>query len=124
VVERIAVDKLSSQRLSRLLAAALKPDVRATLEGLKTEALRAEAATERLAKIEARLKELETDGARLRDDLAAAGKGGAPRVAEELGARLLKLEEELTKLRAEKEEATKAVHAAREAALSKVVARS
>jgi hypothetical protein len=123
-VERVSLDRLTAERLDKLLARSLSADVRATLSGLKSEVLKAEAAAARLAAVDRRIEQLYSDSIRLRDDLTAAGKGGAQRVAEELGARLLKLEEELTKLRADRDEATKAVHAAREAALSKVAARS
>lgn len=125
IVERLTIDALSTMRLDRLLAAAkLSGDVRSTLTALRTEVARAEAATARVQKIDARIRELEVDGNRLRENLAAAGKGGATRVAEHLGEKLLELEEELTKLRAEKEEATKSAQAARDAALSKVAQRS
>jgi hypothetical protein len=123
-VERVSLDRLTAERLDKLLARPLSSDVRATLSGLKSEVLKAEAAAARLAAVDRRIEQLYSDGIRLRDDLTAAGKGGAQRVAEELGARLLQLEEELTKLRADRDEATKAVHAAREAALSKVAVRS
>src|SRR5581483_8142196 len=77
-VERVAIDQLTSVRISNLLAAKqLSPDVRATLTALKAELTRSEVAAARLEKIDARLKQLETDGARLRDGLTAAGKGGA-----------------------------------------------
>jgi hypothetical protein len=124
IVERVAFEKLDSKMLDRLLAAKVSPEVRATLSMLKQEVLRAEGATARVAKIDARVKELEADGQRLRDDLAALLKAGAHKVVDELGDRLLAVEEELTKLRAEREEATKLMRSARDAALSKVATRS
>ncbi len=120
VVERIAVDQLSSQRLELLLAQPVSAEVKTTLVALKTEALRAEAAVSRLAGIEARVRELEADSVRLRDDLAATGKGGATRIADELGKHLLALEDELRALRLERESVTKTVQLARATALSKV----
>ncbi len=117
VVERVTLEGLTTQRLDRLLAQKIGADVRTTLGGLRAEVARAEAAAERVGKIDAQLKQLEADSGRLRDNLAAAGKGGATRVAEELGRKLLAVEEELAKLRLEREEASKAIGAARSAAL-------
>jgi hypothetical protein len=121
-VERVAIDQLTSGRISNLLAAKLSPDVRTTLTALKAELTRSEVAAARLEQISGRLQQLDTDSARLRDGLTAAGKGGAQRVAEELGQRLLKLEEELTALRIEKEDVARTAHSAREAALSGLLA--
>lgn len=120
VVERVALESLTAQRLDRLLAQKIGADVRTTLGGLRAEVARAEAAAERVGKIDARLRQLEADSGRLRDNLAAAGKGGATKVAEELGRKLLAVEEELAKLRLEREEASKAIGAARSAALEVV----
>jgi hypothetical protein len=123
IVERVPVDQLSAHRLDALLVEQLDAGVRATLVTLRAEAGRAEAAAERIRKIDARIHEVEGDGSRLRDDLAAAGKGGATRIAEDLGRRLIELEDELVKLRAEREEATKAVGAARSTALQAIAMR-
>ncbi|MBK7863097.1 MAG: hypothetical protein IPJ65_31705 [Archangiaceae bacterium] len=120
IVERVPVEQLTSSRLDALLARQLDALVRATLVALRSEAGRAEAAAERVRKIDARLHQLEGDSARLRDDLAAAGKGGAAKVAEDLGRRLLLLEDELGKLRLEREQAEKVVGAARSQALQLV----
>ena len=46
---------------------------------------------------------LATQVARTRENLGAAGKGNALKTAEELGTRLLKLEDELSRFRAERE---------------------
>ncbi len=123
VVERVALESLTSQRLDRLLAQKIDAGVRTTLSSLRAELARAEAAAERVARLEARIREVEADTARLRDNLAAAGKGGATKVAEELGNRLLAKEEELAKLRVEREEAAKAIATARSAALNAVAMR-
>jgi hypothetical protein len=123
VVERVALEKLDSKWLDRLLAAKVSPEVHATLAMLKQEALRAEGAAARVAKIDDRLKELDGEAARLREDLAALLKAGAHKVVDELGDRLLAVEVEQTKLRAEREEASKLMRSARDAALSKVASR-
>jgi len=123
VVERVALESLTSQRLDRLLAQKIEAPVRATLTSLRTELARAETAAENVRKLEARIREVEADSVRVRDNLAAAGKGGASRVAEELGKRLLALEDELAKLRADRDEAAKTITSARSAALHAVAMR-
>ncbi|MBL8955333.1 MAG: hypothetical protein JNK82_31455, partial [Myxococcaceae bacterium] len=123
VVERIAMEHLSTQRLDALLAQKVDAGVRTTLVSIRTEVARAEAAAERVRKLEGRIAQIEADTARLRDNLAAAGKGGATKVAEELGQKLLAAEEELVKVRGEREEALKSISLARSAALQAVAMR-
>jgi hypothetical protein len=123
IVERVAFDKLDSKWLDRLLAGKVSPEVRATLAMLKQEVLRAEGAAARVAKIDERVTKLEAEAVRLREDLAALLKAGAHKVVDELGDRLLAVEDELTKLSAEREEATKLMRSAHDAALSKVATR-
>lgn len=123
VVERVALEQLNTRRLDGLLAQKVPAEVRATLSALRAEVARAEDATDRVARLDASIKQVEADGARLRDNLFAAGKGGATKVAEELGRKLLALEEELTKLRSDREEAAKTIVTARSAALQAVAMR-
>lgn len=103
VVERIAASSLSSQRLSQLLGHKLPDDARSLLVSLRNEILRAEQAQQRLATLDAALRQLEADLARTRENLAAVGKTATPDVARTLGQKLLSLEESLVKLRGERQ---------------------
>lgn len=103
IVERVRVDALTSARLDQLLATALPADVKPVLVTLRGEVVKLEEAQARQVKVAARMREIEADLARTRENLAAAGKGNARDAAEELGERLLKLEDELSKLRSERE---------------------
>jgi hypothetical protein len=113
VVERITADSLSSTRLTELLKQKLADDVRATLVSVQGEIVRAEQEQVRVAALEHTLTQLNGDLTRVRENLAAAGKGGATSAAKELGERLIKLEDTLQKTRAEHEAALGAVVAAR-----------
>ncbi len=101
VVERIAADSLSSSRLAELLKQKLADDVRATLVSVQTEIVKAEQYQVRVATLERKLAELTSDLARVRENLSAAGKGGATSAAKELGERMITLEDELQKTRTE-----------------------
>jgi hypothetical protein len=103
VVERIRADALSTARLDRLLSTAVPADVKGQLVALRAEVSRVEESQKRQAVVEVRIREVEVDVARTRDNLAAAGKGNAQKTANELGERLLKLEDELGKLRYERD---------------------
>ncbi len=103
VNERIAADQLTSQRLATLLGKPMPDDVKSLLTAVRTEILRAEAATAKVALLDGRLKELEADLARTRENLTAVGKGNAPDAAKKLGEKLLALEETLSALRRERQ---------------------
>jgi len=103
IVERVRVDSLSSARLDRLLATALPAEVKPVLVALRGELVKLEEAQARQVKVDARMREIEADLARTRENLAAAGKGNARDAADALGQRLLKLEDELSTLRRERE---------------------
>jgi hypothetical protein len=103
VNERIAADQLTSQRLATLLGKPMPDDVKSLLTAVRTEILRAEAATAKVALLDGRLKELEADLARTRENLTAVGKVNAPDAAKKLGEKLLALEETLSALRRERQ---------------------
>jgi hypothetical protein len=103
VVERIAAASLTSARVTALLSRDLPAEARALLLGVKAEVDRAEAAEVRVVALDAKLKVLESDQARLREDLGALNKGLAPAVAQKVAERLLALEDELQRLRRERE---------------------
>lgn len=108
VTERIAADSLSSGRLAALLAQKQVPDdVKRLLASLKAEVERSEAAVAKAQQLDGRIREVEGDIARLRENLSALGKGGAKSAAQTVAERLLGLEDELTKLRRERETASK-----------------
>lgn len=103
VVERISAEQLTSQRLNVLLAQATSDDVKAVLNAVKADIVRAESAQAKVALLDARLRELDVDLARNRENLASIGKVSAPEIAKKLGEKLLALEETLTALRRERQ---------------------
>ena len=103
VVERIAAAQLTSARLTALLSRPMPDDAKALLTSLKAEIGRAEQAQEKVALLDARVRELEGDMARTRDNLNAVGKAGLADAARKLGEKLLALEETLVALRRERE---------------------
>ncbi|MFO0594586.1 MAG: hypothetical protein U0228_04760 [Myxococcaceae bacterium] len=103
VIERIPADQLSSARLEALLARKAPEDVKALLVSLKGEIQKAEAARDRVALLDAKIRETEGDIARTRDNLAAVGKAQSGDAAKKLGAKLLQLEDALASLRKERE---------------------
>jgi hypothetical protein len=103
VVERIAAESLSSQRIAALLTHKMPDDVKTLLTQLKTEVTRAEEALTKVAALYAKMRQTETDIARTSDNLAAIGKTTAPDAAKKLGQRLLELDKELTDLRKQRE---------------------
>jgi hypothetical protein len=98
VKERFAFDALTTSRLDAMLAQQVAPAVRTQLLAVRSEVARVESARKRLEELAARQKSLELDVARVRDILAAAGKGGATDAAKKLGEKLLQLEDELVRL--------------------------
>lgn len=103
VVERIAAAQLSSARLASLLARPMPDEAKALLTALKAEIGRAEAAQARVAQLDTRVREIESDLARTRENLTAVGKAGAAEAAKKLGEKLLALEETLLTVRRERE---------------------
>ncbi|MFZ5439004.1 MAG: hypothetical protein ACOZQL_03295 [Myxococcota bacterium] len=103
VVERIPAERLSSERLTALLARPMPDEAKALLTAVRAEISRAEAAQSRLGTIDARLRELEQDLQRTRDNLAAVGKANASDAAKKLGEKLLGLEDALSALRRERQ---------------------
>lgn len=103
VVERITADSLSSYRIGTLLARTLPDEAKTLLLSLRTEIERAEAAQQKVVQIDVRLREIETDIARTRENLNAVSKGGTPDVARKLGEKLLSLEEVLASVRRDRE---------------------
>jgi hypothetical protein len=96
--EQVAFEALSTTRLDALLALGVDAQVRALLQSVRVEVARVEAAKKRLLELAARQKAVEADVTRVRENLAAAGKGGAHDAARKLGEKLIALEEELVKL--------------------------
>ncbi|MCC6336237.1 MAG: hypothetical protein IT380_19895 [Myxococcales bacterium] len=109
VVERLAPESLSSARVAELLRKKMPDDGRALLASLKARLEQHEAATARAQAIDAKIRDVESTIARTRDNLAATGKGGAARAAEQLGQRLLALEGQLDELKRERASAGAAV---------------
>lgn len=107
VVERIAANQLSSARLTQLLTFSMPEEAKKQLLALKAEIVRAEDAQARVAQLDAKLRELEGDVARVRENLAAVGKANAADAAKKLGERLLQLEDSLAAARKERAEAAK-----------------
>lgn len=105
VVERIAAAQLTSARLANLLARPMPDDAKVLLTSLRAEILHAEAAESKVALLDTRVRELEGDLARTRENLTAVGKAGAAGAAKKLGEKLLALEETLGALRLERETA-------------------
>lgn len=103
VVERIAANQLTTARLNVLLARSMPDEAKALLTSLKAEIGRAEEAQAKVAQLDARVRELEADLARTRENLAAVGKAGAADAAKKLGEKLLGLEESLVAVRRERE---------------------
>ena len=102
VVERIAARELNSARLTSLLSKAMPDAAKALLTSLHAEIVRSEAAMAKVSLLDARVKEIETDLARTRENLNAVGKAGAAEAARKLGDKLLALEESLDALRRER----------------------
>ena len=103
VVERIAANQLTTARLNALLTRTMPDEAKALLTSLKAEIGRAEEAQAKVAQLDARVRELEADLARTRENLAAVGKAGAADAAKKLGEKLLALEESLVAVRRERE---------------------
>jgi hypothetical protein len=103
VVERIAAAQLTAVRLAGLLSRPMPDDAKALLTSLKAEIVRAETAQAKVALLDSRVREIEGDIARTRENLTAVGKAGAAETAKKLGEKLLALEETLVALRRERE---------------------
>lgn len=103
VVERIAAASLTTARLTELLQRPMPEDAKALLATLKAEIGRAEEAQARVAQLDARVRELEGDLVRVRENLGAVGKAGAGDAARRLGEKLLQLEESLAAARTERD---------------------
>jgi hypothetical protein len=117
--ERVQFDQLSTSKLDAMLALGVDASVRATLLSVRVEVARVEAAKKRLEELAARQKVLETDVTRVRDNLAAAGKGGATDAAKKLGEKLLQLEDELARLAEEQVKKKSEIDQARVAVASR-----
>ena len=78
-------------------------EAKALLTSLKAEITRAEQAQEKVALLDARVREIEGDLARTRENLNAVGRAGAADAAKKLGEKLLALEETLVALRRERD---------------------
>ncbi len=103
VVERIPAAQLSSARLAMVLTKQMPDEAKALLTSLKAEITKAENAQAKVAMLDVRMREIESDLARTRENLGAVGKAGAADAAKKLGEKLLALEETLTALRRERE---------------------
>jgi hypothetical protein len=92
VVERLALESFSSARVAELLKKKMPDDARGILASLKARHAQHEAALARVQTTDARIHDVELDVGRVRENLAATGKGGATKAAELLGQKLLALE--------------------------------
>jgi hypothetical protein len=107
VIERLPAERLTSERLTQLLAGAASQEVKALLQSVRAEVQRAEAAAAQVARLDGEVKVAEGDLARTRENLAALGKAAAADAAKKLGERLLALEDTLTRLRRERDESSR-----------------
>jgi hypothetical protein len=117
--ERIGFDQLSTSKLDAMLAEKVAEPVRGQLLAVRAEVARVESAKKRLDELAARQKAVEADVTRVRDNLAAAGKGGAQEAAKKLGEKLLSLEEELVRIAEEQLKRRSEIDAARLAVASR-----
>lgn len=111
--ERLSFEALSTSRLDAMLAQGVDAGVRGQLVAVRAEVARVEAARKRMEELAARQKAVEADVTRVRENLAAAGKGGASDAARKLGEKLLSLEEELVRLAEEQLKRKAEIDAAR-----------
>lgn len=120
LAERVGFDALSTAALDAMLAqAAVAEPVRAQLLAVRAQVARAEGAKKRLGELLARQRAVEVDVARTRENLGAAGKGGAADAAKKLGEKLLELEDELSRLVREQAQRQGELEAARVAVASR-----
>lgn len=103
VIERIAAAQLTSGRLTELLAQPAPDDVKAVLTAVRADLQRAEAAQAKVEALDRKVREVESDLTRTRENLAAVGKANATDAAKKLGQQLLTLEETLVALRGERQ---------------------
>jgi hypothetical protein len=102
VVERLVPEDLTSARVAALLGRKMPDEGRAILATLKARLEQHEAALARAQALDAKIRDVEVDVTRVRDNLAATGKGGATKAAELLGQRLITLEGQLDELKKER----------------------
>lgn len=103
VIERIDANRVTSARLEQLARHALAAETKQFILSLKAEIARAEAAQTKIGMLEARTKAIETESARIRENLVAVGKTNAVAAAQAMGQQLLSLEDELRAVRKERE---------------------
>lgn len=118
VVEKVALSQLDTRRLDALLAQGPSGEAKVALGQLREQVAKREALSRKAQELEAKVLELERDVGRVRDNLAAAGKGGAAQVAETLGQRLLTLESALDGVRTERVRLTREAQEAEAALLA------
>ena len=100
--EVLPFEGLTPARLDAELAQVQDAQARAALQDARAHVARAASARERLDAVAAHLRTLEQDVARTRENLQAAGKGGAQDAARKLGDKLLALEDALARARDER----------------------
>lgn len=108
VVERLTAEGLTSTRLKVLLGGSPANEAQALLASLLPEIEKSELAAAQAEQLGQRAKELEADLARLRESLAALGKGNATAAAAKLGERFIGLEDQLSRVR-EQEKSSRSV---------------
>ncbi len=97
--ETVALESLAKEKIDELLAGEVPEEVKKLMLALRVEVVRRDTARAQVAEVNASIAQTEKDLARVRDDLAAAGKGGASKTADKLGEQMMALEESLTRLR-------------------------
>ncbi|MFT3838753.1 MAG: hypothetical protein QM723_17365 [Myxococcaceae bacterium] len=115
--ETIALDSIAKDRVDQLLEGAPE-EVKKLLLAVRAEVVRRDTAAQQVAEVNASIIETEKDLARVRDNLAAAGKGGASKTAEKLGEQMMQLEQKLAGLRSRVKDLGVAQEAARKALVS------
>lgn len=102
VIEHLDATALNTARLNALLEQTMPTEVRATLSAVRDQIALAEEKTARVAQLDVRMREIEGDLVRTRDNLAAVAKVANPDAATKLSNQLLSLEETLSALRRER----------------------
>jgi hypothetical protein len=113
--ETIALETIPKDHVDQLLEGQVPDDAKKLLLAVRAEVVRRDTAQSQLAEVNASIAETEKDLARVRDNLAAAGKGGASKTADKLGEQMIQLEQKLSGLRARVKDLGVAHEAARKA---------
>ena len=113
--ESIALESIQKEKIDELLDGQVPDEVKKLILAVRAEVVRRDIAQQQLFEVNASIAETERDLARVRDNLAAAGKGGASKTADKLGEQMMQLEQRLAGLRSRVKDLGVAQEAARKA---------